>query len=170
MITRQRSVRAELRALNHQLAAREADARLTELVRRSIDLIVVIDKDGMVSFASPAAGSMLSMPATQIPGMPAAQLFGASNEAFLKGFLERVFKNTDAPDVLELHVAGASGDVRAFKLGAVNQLANPLINGIVLTAHDVTGQRALEREVHRTAAARRRDGAGSRPGKATPTT
>ncbi|MGO9991200.1 MAG: ATP-binding protein [Steroidobacteraceae bacterium] len=147
MITRQRSVRAELRALNHQLAARAADARLTELVRRSTDLIVVIDKDGMVSFASPAAGSMLSMPATQIPGMPAVQLFGASNEAFLKRFLDRVFRNTDAPEVLELHIAGASGDVRAFKLGAVNQLANPLINGIVLTAHDVTGQRALEREV-----------------------
>jgi PAS domain S-box-containing protein len=147
MITRQRSVRAELRALNHQLAAREADARLTELVRRSTDLIVVADKDGMVSFASPAAGSMLSMPAAQIPGMPAVQLFGASNEAFLKRFLDRAFRNTDVPEVLELHVAGPSGDVRAFKLGAVNQLANPLINGIVLTAHDVTGQRALEREV-----------------------
>ena len=60
--------------------------------------------------------------------MPAVQLFGASNEAFLKRFLDRAFRNTDVPEVLELHVAGPSGDVRAFKLGAVNQLANPLIN------------------------------------------
>ena len=147
MITRQRSVRAELRALNHQLAVREADARLTELVRRTTDLIVVVDKGGMISFASPAAGSTLAIPAAQMPGMPAAQLFGASHEASLQRFLDRVFSDTEVSEVLELRVASPSGDVRTFKLGAVNQLANPLINGIVLTAHDVTGQRALEREV-----------------------
>jgi hypothetical protein len=54
-IIRQRSVHAELSALNHQLAARDADTRLTELVRRSTDLIVVVDgrrPRGFVTFGN----------------------------------------------------------------------------------------------------------------------
>ncbi len=147
LITRQHRARRDLRALNQQLAAREADARLTELVRRSNDLIVVVDPGGLVSFASPAAESILGMPRQQVKGLPAAGLFGSSHESSVSGFLAAVSNGGDSPDVMEIHFERPQDQTRVFKLAAANQLANPLINGIVLTAHDVTAQRELEREV-----------------------
>ena len=147
LITRQRRARRDLRALNQQLTAREADARLTELVRRSNDLIVVVDPAGLVSFASPAAESILRMPQQQVKGLPAAALFGSSHEPSVSGFLADVLHGGDSPDVMEIHFERPPGNTRIFKLAAATQLANPLINGIVLTAHDVTAQRELEREV-----------------------
>ena len=147
LITRQHRARRDLRALNQQLAAREADARLTELVRRSNDLIVVVDPAGLVSFASPAAESILWMPLQRLKGLPAAALFGSSHESSVSGFLAAVLNGGDSPDVMEIHLERPHGNVRVFKLAAANQLANPLINGIVLTVHDVTAQRELEREV-----------------------
>ena len=151
LVTRQRRVRSELRALNRQLALQVADARLTELVRRSTDLIVVVGASRLVSFASPAAESMLSLPVAQSIGMPAEMLFGAAHQPSLKRFLERIFTEQHALLALELRVDGASGQApeepRIFNLNAANQLENPLINGVVLTIGDVTARRALEREV-----------------------
>ena len=53
----------------------------------------------------------------------------------------------DAPEAMEIRLERPYGDKRVLTLAAADQLANPLINGIVVTAHDVTGQRLLEREV-----------------------
>ncbi len=147
LITRQRSVQRELRDINHQLAIRKADARLTELVRQSADLILVVDEHGLVSFASPAAGSMLATPSSEIQGMAAAEVLGARHAAALRGFLDRVSKDHCASDSIELCVECASGKLRTFNVGAVNQQNNTLIRGLVLTVHDMTSQRALEREV-----------------------
>lgn len=147
LITRQTGVLKELRELNQRLASRNADARLTELVRRSIDLILVVDDRGMISFASPAIESVLSLTAGEAQGMPAVTLFGRPHAAYLYRFLDGVTGGTAPAEVIELLVERPQGGLRALKIGASNQLTNPLINGIVLTVHDVTGQRALEREV-----------------------
>ena len=147
LITRQRSVREELRALRRQIVAREADARLTELVRRSADLIVVANELRMVSFASPAAESLLSIPAEALQGTPAARLFGSAYIELMTRFMDQIRGETDLTEVLELHVERPQQGMHVFKIGAANQLTNPLINGIVLTIQDVTGQRTLEREI-----------------------
>jgi signal transduction histidine kinase len=146
LITRQSKMRGEVQALTKQLATREADARLTELVRRSTDLIVVIDRAGLVGFASPAARSILRVPDGDLHGLPAARLFGSANEALMRSFLDGVL-NGDPADDIEVHFERPPGTKRVYKVAAANQLGNPLINGIVLTAHEMTGQRELEREV-----------------------
>jgi PAS domain S-box-containing protein len=124
LITRQRNVRAELDALDRQLAARASDARLTELVRRSNDLIVVVDRAGMVSFASPAARSMLCTPASRIKGTPAVRLFGTSHESSMRRFLDCVASGGDALETMEIRVERPYGDKRVLTLAAADQLAN----------------------------------------------
>jgi PAS domain S-box-containing protein len=147
LITRQLNERNELRELHRRLAARDADARLTELVRRSDDLILVVDGRGLVSFASPAADALVGMPASQVQGLRAAALFGSSHDPSLCAFLDRTIGGGEAPEVLELDFLSPRNGARAVTITASNQLANPLITGVVLTVHDVSGQRALEREV-----------------------
>ena len=147
LVTRQRSVHAELRALHRALATREADARLTELVRRSADLILVVGADGIVTFASPATEKLLGVPVSQVQDAPAAALFGPDHSAELDHLLRRVRIQPAAHAGTELHVRGKNGESRVFKVTMINQLTNRLINGIVMTLTDVTEQRVLEREV-----------------------
>ena len=147
VLTRQRSVRRGLQAMRAALAQREADARLTELVRRSADVIVVVGVEGAIGFASPASESMLSVAPSRLQGAPGAALLGPARVPQLSMFLEELKRGPITPSAIELrHVRGARGE-RTIKLSGSNQLANPHINGMVLTLTDVTEQRALEREV-----------------------
>jgi two-component system CheB/CheR fusion protein len=147
LITRQQSARKELRSLNRELARREADARLIELVRRSADLIMVVDADGMVTFASPATEPMLGAAPRDVQNMRAIDLFGPDHRNVLANLLERVTLQASAQASTEMRVHRIAAKPRVFKLSAVNQLDNQLINGIVLTVTDVTEQRMLEHEV-----------------------
>ncbi len=147
LITRQQSARREVRALNRELAKREADARLTELVRRSTDLIVVVDSGGLISYASPATQSLLGVAPELIQHTAAVELFGTAHAAALRALLERSANHPDAIADLELRVQRRDGKPRSYRLSAANQIRNELIQGIVLTATDVTEQRVLEREV-----------------------
>jgi PAS domain S-box-containing protein len=155
LITRQISVRKELRALYRQLAKRDADARITELVRSSTDLIMVVNADWIVSFASPATLSMLGIPAAQVQGARAMDLFGPAYSTVLANFLERLLEHPATPSTIELRVRRIGAPPCVIRINAVNQLANQLINGSVLTLTDITEQRMLEREVLDVAARER---------------
>jgi len=147
LITRQWSSRKEVSLLNHQLAQREADARLTELVRRSSDLILLVSVDGQVSFASPASESMVGKPSAQVQHTRASDLFGEEYCGTLATVLERVGAQPGSASTIELRLKRADEKVRVIRMNAANEIANPLINGIVLTFTDITEQRTLEREV-----------------------
>ncbi len=147
VITRQRSARREVRLLHRQLAARAADARLMELVRRSTDLILVVDAARRISFASPAAQEMLGRSPGELQGEALAGALGAAHEAALTAFLDRAFGQVEGMPELELRLDGEGRERRVLQIQSANQLANPLINGVVVTASDVTRQRLLERQV-----------------------
>lgn len=147
LITRQRRADRELYLLNQKLVAREADARLTELVRRSTDLILVVDAARHVSFASPAAETMLGMAPQQLQGRPFGAVLGSVHETVLASYLDRLLAQGDAAAALELRMDGPAREYRVLKIDAANQLGNPLIKGLVVTISDVTTQRLLEREV-----------------------
>jgi len=147
LTTRQASVRAELDGLNRALALRTADARLTELVRQSPDAFLVVDPSGLITFASPAAATVLRAAPEQLLRQPAALLFGAAHATTIRGFLGRLVEQPDAPAAVESVVATGAGAPRVLRLSGANQLANPAIAGLALIVSDITAQRALERDV-----------------------
>ena len=147
LVARQLGVRYEVRRLNTALAMRVADARLTELVRRSADMIAVIAADGKVSYASPAAGSVLGRAPETLVGVDVTQLLGSANEGRLWTVINDARRRARDPVEVELSHKTASGESKTLHLTGSNELANPLINGFVLTLRDVTEQRATEREV-----------------------
>ncbi len=147
LLTRQFRMRKELREANEQLAIRAADLRLTELVRRSSDLLVVIGPDGLISFASPAIEPMLGMSSTQVLGTRADQLFGAAHAQRMSEFLGAARGSPENARSIELHLDQFTAGTRDLKLSASDHLQNPAIHGMVLTIHDISGQRAMEREI-----------------------
>jgi PAS domain S-box-containing protein len=146
LLVRQRNVREELRRLQTTVALRDADARLTELVRRSVDLILVVDPACVVRFASPAAERMLARKPADLQGTRAVDLFGPAHVGNLSEWFGSLRAADGASDT-EVRTLDAAGGSRIFKINGSNEIDNQLINGMVLTVQDVTEQRALEREV-----------------------
>ncbi|HME39257.1 MAG TPA: PAS domain S-box protein [Steroidobacteraceae bacterium] len=146
---------AQFRRLTAQLGRQQAEARFTELVRRSADMIVVVTADGTVSYASPAAVSLVGCTPETLVGTPAHNLFGPSRSARLSSLLKETLSRAADPAEIELGADAAAGLPRTVQVIASNELSNPLITGIVLTVRDVTEQRSMEREVLDVAARER---------------
>jgi PAS domain S-box-containing protein len=147
LITRQASMRKELRALNQRLAIQQADLRLTELVRRSKDVIMVIDAEALVIYASPAVEAILGIPPGAVLGTSVVHLFGPAQETTMRLFLDPVARERDRAATIELQVERAPAGTQYLQISASDHCANPMICGIVLTVHDVSAERALEREI-----------------------
>jgi two-component system sensor histidine kinase UhpB len=155
VVARQRGVRYELDRLNRHLAAREAEAHLTELVRSSADLIAVVNAQRVLTFVSPAAQAMLGVPVEDLQNTPAPMLLGEQCEAAVGEFIDSLISCPTAPTEMEARIRTPTGMTRAVHITGRNEFASARIRGIVLTIRDVTAERELEREVLEIAARER---------------
>jgi two-component system, NarL family, sensor histidine kinase UhpB len=147
LIARQIAVRAEMRRLTAAAMTREIESRLTELVRRSADVIAVVNREGKLSFVSPAAAALLGIAPDTAIGAAAADLLGAENRLRLGEFLEQFEASEEPLREIEFACASAQGQPRLLQVVASNQVRNPLLAGIILTVRNVTAERAAEREL-----------------------
>ena len=147
LVARQLAVRHELRRLNRALAVRNADARLTELVRRSSDAIALVNAAGLISYLSPASETVLGAAPAERIGTRAALLLGADNEPRLEAFVRDLLSGRADVAELEIGLHTTSSPPRVLQVIGSDQSRNALIQGVVLTLRDVSAQRALEREV-----------------------
>jgi PAS domain S-box-containing protein len=147
LVARQQSVRRELQRLNHDLIVREADARLTELVRCSADVLAVVNANGVLVYVSPAADKVLGIPAANLLSTPAAALLGEPNQTALAEFLSNLVDHPGEAAELEVTMARPGEETRSLRLVGSNQFENPRIVGITLVIHDISEERLLERVV-----------------------
>ncbi len=144
---RQLVVRGELHALHRALALREADARVSELVRNSTDLIAVVNPRGMLAYVSPACETLLGLRAPELRFTPARALIGAQNEDSMQRFLEEIKRNGTAKAEMHATLRLPGREPRSLHVVGSDQSHNPAIGGIALTLRDVTEQSRAEREV-----------------------
>jgi len=142
LVMRQFAVRHEVERLNAQLAERAAEARVSELVRRSSDTIAVFGADRALSYVSPASLGMLGRTPESLTGTSVERMFGAEHELTVREYLDQ--STAARPQVeLELRLLVA-GRPRVVQLTVSDESRNSLIEGSVLTVHDVTELRGLE--------------------------
>ena len=144
---RQFGVRHEMQRLHTALAVQQADQRMTELVRRSSDLIAVADQARLLTYVSPAADAVLGRPPAALLGTPATALLGLDNAASLTAFLDHVAATPGTSQEFEAELTTPAGERRALLVLGSNQLATATIEGLVLTVRDVTERRQLEQQL-----------------------
>ena len=144
VVWRQFRVRHEIARLNDQVAAQVAEERVSELVRSSADLLIVIGRGRRISYVSPATQSLLGADPEHYLGMPATELLGAQHAAALGEMLESTARSGIARAELEVSVK-VGDEIRFLQVTASDQSRNRLIEGIVLTVRDMSEQRSLER-------------------------
>jgi len=140
------AVRENLR-LTSEAAARESEARFSALVQHASDMLLIVDGDFSVRYASPAALAALGGTAETVVGGQLLQLVHPGDVAGVIGLLGQAvakgresvrgewrFRALDGRSVLAEHVA-------------TNLLDEPTVQGIVLNSRDVSERAELERQL-----------------------
>jgi diguanylate cyclase (GGDEF)-like protein len=145
-------------------AIRQSEARYRTLIDKSSDLVLVVDRAGQASFASPSAERML-ISDTEGRSSTVADTPDDTDrtEAGPVDFLaavdpmdrERLLAALQTPpaagrSIGEFRLSGSHRSA-TFEVTLHDLTADPSVGGLVLTAHDVTDRLALHREMEHRA-------------------
>jgi len=108
----------------------KARGRFHSVVNRSMDGIIIVDREGGVLFVNPAAQALLGRPADELLGEP----FG--------------FRLAEG-EMLEVEIARADGSRRVAELHTVDVVWDET-DAHFVTLHDITGRRRLEEQLRQS--------------------
>jgi diguanylate cyclase (GGDEF)-like protein len=140
-----------------QKEKRQGEARYRALIDQSSDLVLVVDRVGRASFVSPSVERLLAPPDRKPKGGP------SQADAGLVDFVTALDPSDRArfSTVLQSAVPGSmsGGEFRlngrdgpsTFEVYVQDLTADPSVEGLVLTAHDVTDRLALQQEMEHRA-------------------
>ena len=127
----------EIVGLQRELSTRRFDERLTELVRRSSDMIAICDIDGAIRYASPSAEHLLGVPAGELGGRRLDEVLGPE-AAHVRAAFDEVLRNANSEQVVNFAIPQADGQKRSFKMVIANLCHVDSIRGVTLNIRDVS--------------------------------
>ncbi|MGW8354487.1 aminotransferase class I/II-fold pyridoxal phosphate-dependent enzyme [Streptomyces wedmorensis] len=131
--------------LSEEVNRRTSEAYFRTLVHNTSDVILIVDDDDTVRYASPSAESMFGH--SLLPGTPLTDMIAPADAASALRVLAdaRGRESVDARDDWKL-LHGDASDLEV-EVRCSNLRNERTVHGLVLTLRDVTEQRKLEREL-----------------------
>jgi diguanylate cyclase (GGDEF)-like protein/PAS domain S-box-containing protein len=130
---------------------RRAEQRFRSLVRNSTDLIIVVDPELTIRYVAPSLEATLGYPESACLGRSLVELAESRDASKLPALVA----NATGPSGVaarELRLLRSDGGNAVFEVTASNQLSDPDVAGIVITARDVSVRRHLEAQLRRNEA------------------
>ena len=130
-------------------ARHRSDARLRALIENSLDLLAVVDpRNGNLKFISPSVGRLLGYVPAGVAERDLYHFVHPEDRERIVSALERWIGTASGPIVpVELRVRHADGTWRWFELVGRSLLADPAVDGILISGRDVTERRAMEEQL-----------------------
>jgi diguanylate cyclase (GGDEF)-like protein/PAS domain S-box-containing protein len=147
VLARQFLVTREHARLSLAMATRESEARFRALVQHSSDIFAVLDASGTVSYVSPSVERVFNHRAADLLGGSVFDLvhpddLGRARESF------RMIGSDPGDGVpVQVRLRRADGTWRQMEIVGTDLTAEPAVNGIVVTARDVTERAALQAQL-----------------------
>jgi diguanylate cyclase (GGDEF)-like protein/PAS domain S-box-containing protein len=132
------------RAVTEKQVLDAGERRLLALVRNSVDLVAILDPDSTSTFVSPSAQSVLGRSPEEIVGHPFVDLLLPRD---VPTFVRLLAGSRDGEQSVLLRLRHADGRDLTLEGTLTNQVADPAVNGWVLTVRDVTHQKSLQEEL-----------------------
>jgi two-component system cell cycle sensor histidine kinase/response regulator CckA len=127
---------------------RRANERFRLLLENLSEVILVVDADGGVRYASPSLQRVTGQLPESVEGRSLLDLVDPAQQEAAREYLRGIVTGTPG-DGIRLRVRDESGHWRLLELLGRNLLDHPVVSGIVLTARDVTERDALEMQLRR---------------------
>ncbi len=141
----------QLRTLMDQLFRQRAERRFRTLVENSSDIVMVLDDDDEIVFASPAIQPVLGRDESDVMGENVRVLVEGGHLETVERFVHAVRAGA-AIGPVELQIRRRDGVLRWFELLGNDHRDNAEIGGIVLTARDITDRRTADDRMARSEA------------------
>ena len=120
---------------------RRVQARSEALIQRSGDVILLIDAEGSLTYASPALARVLGYAPEEVLGRSAFDFVHPDDLHVAAESMASILESTGLAEPVTYRVRHADGSWRWMEDVANNLLDDPLVGGIVVTLRDVTAQR-----------------------------
>jgi len=130
-----------------------AEHRFRAFVEHASDMIICLDADGRLLYASPAAERITGHHPETYQGTIPLELFHPDSQALALESLEATVATPGLKLPVELTVMHADGGTRQLEFLANNLLGDPDVRAVVINVRDVTERRGAE-EALRTSAER----------------
>jgi len=140
----QAALALEAVALSEGLSEQRSEARVAALVQNSSDLIMLVDADLVIRYATESVARSLGHPLEDLIGRPAYTLAEPDQQELVREFYAGLAQRPGKSVTAEWRMQRADGGTTDFEATVTNLLANPSVRGIVVTAHDITNRKALE--------------------------
>jgi diguanylate cyclase (GGDEF)-like protein/PAS domain S-box-containing protein len=147
ILARQASAALQRIALSQEITRRDSEAYFRALVQNTSDAILIVDPELRVRYASPSADELFG--AQPIQDRPLAALVG---KVYAAEVAVRAADPTPQPPVRrDWEIAVAGREPHEVETTIADLRAEPTVGGFVLSLHDVTTARSLERTLQRHA-------------------
>jgi diguanylate cyclase (GGDEF)-like protein/PAS domain S-box-containing protein len=127
----------EMIALHREVATRRFDERLTELVRRSSDMIAICDDMGVIRYASPSSEALLGVQPNELAGQRLEGVLGEEGP-HVRAVFEEVLRAAHSEQVTQFSIAQADGEKRSYKMVIANLCHVESIRGVTLNIRDIS--------------------------------
>jgi PAS domain S-box-containing protein len=125
-------------------ALQENEERFRSLIQSSLDIIVILDENGLINYESPSMEQVLKYPAGFMMGKNPLEFIHPDDRESATKDLSEVFQNTNDGLPTEFRFKRADGSWTYLEAIGKNLFEHPGINGMLLTARDITERKKAE--------------------------
>ncbi|HXY94718.1 MAG TPA: EAL domain-containing protein [Acidimicrobiia bacterium] len=123
------------------------EARFQAMVRDSSDIMAIVDARGNLSYASPATERILGLDPEALVRTSVFDLIHPEDRPRARAAFEVATSSPNAAQRIEFRMHHADGSWRSIEAMSTNLLHDPAIEGLVVSARDVTDRRRAEAEL-----------------------
>ena len=132
-------------------ALEASEARFRVLTESSLDLISVVDADGVILYQSPALRHLLGYDPGQTVGRNVLDLVHRDDRDRAWSAFKRVIETRQSREPVEFRLRHRSGMWRTFESLGTNCLDSPHIHGVVFNSRDVTDRKVIQERIQHLA-------------------
>jgi diguanylate cyclase (GGDEF)-like protein/PAS domain S-box-containing protein len=142
------SLALESAVLTENLLRRRSERRFRALVENSSDIVLVIDADRQISFASPAAQHLLGLSEKSLLRSHPARWVHPEDWPALAHLIDRTTTSAHTPTVgIEVRFTHIDGSHPWFEVRTRDLAHDPEIQGLVITAREISDRKATEQQL-----------------------
>ncbi len=135
-----------------EVRQRQHEAHFKSLVHNSSDVILVVDRDGLISFATPSLQRTLGWELADVLGVNFSQFVHPDDAMPATRLLAGIVTDgAQTQQMVDWRVARRDGGYLSFEVMFSNLIEDPDLSGVVFTMRNVTERRVLEDQLrHQT--------------------
>ncbi|HEY4611844.1 MAG TPA: PAS domain S-box protein, partial [Bacteroidota bacterium] len=123
---------------------KNGERRFRALIESSSDAITLVNRKGMITYASPAAENILSVPCDELASQRLVDLIHHDERDVVRSILEEVLTAPTKTATEQLRVKRQNGSTGWVECTLSNMLDDPSVNAIIATFRDITDRKQLE--------------------------